>query len=433
MLIRIVRWREMRIFLSIAWRNVMRNKKRSLLTTVSITIGLVAMMMIWSMFDGMYPMLVSNLTSFTGHIDITRPEHADKPFLEYAVTDGGGIIDTVAANPDVTAYSPRLVANGLISFGSNSQGALITGLDPELESKFGRLTELVGEGGEWLRPGDKGIVLGATMAKNLNVGQGDEVLLVISDRSKQLAYIGPLTVTGILKSGIPDIDRSTAFVDRRMLAARLFIDSGSAESAGIKAEGVFTNLLLRVKNPDRLEAVEAELQGLMPAGVTVRTWKEVNPWVDSSFNTKVGFAYVVFFIVLLIVMAGILNTVLMSVIERTREFGIMRSLGTKRWQIFTTVSLESALLGVVGIVAGLVIGMGFVTFLGHTGIDMFSAMDEEMLGQFYMIDRVFYPRLGFEHLATTCAMIMVAVLLVAVYPASKAARLQPVEAIKSLG
>ncbi len=423
----------MRIFLAIAWRNVMRNKKRSMLTIVSISVGLVAMIMIWSMFDGMYPMLVSNLTSFMGHIDITRPEYVDKPFLENAVTDGGGIIDTVAANPAVTAYSPRLVANGLVSFGSNSQGAVITGLDPDLESEFGRLTEIIGAGGRWLEPGDAGIVLGAVLAKNLDVGLGDEVLLVISDRSKQLAYIGPLAVKGLIKSGVPDIDRSTAYVERRMLAGSLFVDAGSGEAAGIDRGGVFTNLLLRVKNPDMLESVEEELQGKMPAGVTVRTWKEVTPWVESSFNTKVGFAYIVFSIVLLIVMAGILNTVLMSVIERTREFGIMRSLGTKRWQIFSTVSLESALLGVVGIAAGLVVGIGLVTVLGYTGIDMFSAMDEDMLGQFYMIDRIFYPRLGLEHLATTCAMIMVAVFLVAIYPAGKAASLQPVEAIKSLG
>jgi putative ABC transport system permease protein len=421
----------MGVFLSIAWRNILRNKKRSLLTALAIAVGLVAMIMIWSMFDGMYPVLVDNLTGFTGHLDISTADYVDKPFLEYTITDGAGIIRAVAANPAVIAYSPRLQCNAMISYGSNSQGALIIGVDPELERSFGKLAELVGEGGHWLQPGEEGLVLGAILAKNLDVSLGDKVLLVVSDRTQELAYLGPLDVVGLIRSGIPDIDRATAVVDRRLLASSVFVETSG--QAAVKPDGVFSNLLIRIKNPDIIEGIQRELQAIMPSGVIVRTWKEVNPWVESSFRTKVGFAYIVFFIVLLIAMAGILNTILMSVVERTREFGIMRSLGTKRWQIFLTVVYESVMLGLLGIVAGTAIGVALVTYLGHVGIDLFSAMDQSMLGQFYIIDRIFYPRLGFEHFANTCLMIMLAVIFVSLYPARKAARMQPVEAIKTLG
>jgi putative ABC transport system permease protein len=423
----------MRIFLAIAWRNVLRNKKRSALSILAVVVGLVAMIMVWSLMDGVYPVLVGNLTSFTGHFEITATEYVDKPLLENAVTDGSGIIEAVAADKVVTAYSPRLLCNGMISFGANSQGALIMGVDPELERRFSRLTEMLGKGGEWLRPGGEGVILGSILAKNLNVASGDEVLLVISDRSRQLAYIGPMAVVGLIDSGLTDIDRSAALVDRGVLAGAVFANGDAGGSLSVDPKGVFSELLVKVKDPDLIEGAKKELQGMMPGGITVRSWKDVNPWVESTFKTKAGFTYIVFFIVLLIVIAGVLNTILMSVVERTREFGIMRSLGTKRWQIFATVVSESIMLGLVGIVIGTMVGVALVLYFGHVGIDVFGAFDKEMLGRFYIIDRVFYPRLDLEHFANTCMLMMLAVIIVSLYPARKASRLQPVEAIKTLG
>jgi len=429
----------MRIFMAIAWRNVMRNKKRSFITAFAIAVGLTALIFMWSLFDGVYPMMIENMTSvFMGHIEISDPRYVEKPILDNAIVDGGPILEALAANPDVESYSPRLTTFGLVSFGENSQGAAIIGIDPELDRNLGLIDDFVQEGGTFFEGDDRyGIVIGATLAKNVDAGLGDEVLLVTSNRFNNLAYLGPLPIVGIVKSTVPEFDASTVFVDRLTLAREIFVDTSvvytNPDAEVTDIAGVLTSVAVRVKDQHKLEQVRDDLQQLMPPNARVRTWSEIAPWFKQALDIDVVFGYIVLAIVLIIVVAGILNTVLMSVMERTREFGIMRALGTKGWQIFTTVSLESVFLGLLGLVIGSVCGIGLTLIFGQIGLDLYGSFDESMMGQFYILDSVLYPTLALDHFIITCVLIMVAVVLVSIYPARKASKMEPVAAIKALG
>ena len=429
----------MRIFMAIAWRNVMRNKKRSFITAFAIAVGLTALIFMWSLFDGVYPMLVDNMTSmFMGHLEISDPAYVEKPILDNAIVDGGPILAAVAANADVEAYSPRLTTFGLVSFGENSQGAAITGIDPELERKLGRIDELVEKGGTFFEGEDRGgILIGVTLAKNVDAGLGDEILLVTSNRFNNLAYLGPLPIVGIVNSGIPEFDGSTVFIERQTLAREIFVDTSvvytNPDAEITDTSGILTSVAVRVKDQDKLQQVRDELQSLMPANARVRTWSEINPWIEQALELDVAFGYIILAIVLIIVVAGILNTVLMSVMERTREFGIMRALGTKSWQIFTTVSLESIFLGILGLLIGAACGIGLTLIFSQVGLDIYGSFDKSLMGQFYILDTVLYPKLALDHLIITCVLIMAAVILVSFYPARKASKMEPVAAIKALG
>jgi putative ABC transport system permease protein len=429
----------MRIFLAIAWRNIMRNKKRSFITAFAIAVGLTALIFMWSLFDGVYPMLVNNMTSmFMGHMQASNPAYVEKPLMENAVVDGEPVLKAIADDKDIAAYSPRLTTFGLVSYGDNSQGAAITGVDPELENKFGKIDEFVGKGGSFLEGKDRnGAVIGATLAKNIDAGLGDEILIVTSNRFNNLSYLGPLPIVGVIDSGVPEFDSATVFVDRQLLAREIFVDTSvvfTNPAAEITdTSGIFTSVGIMVRDQHKLEQVRDELQKLMPANVKLRTWSEMNPWIQQALDIDVAFGYIILAIVLIIVVAGILNTVLMSVMERTREFGIMRALGTKGRQIFLTVSLESVLLGLLGLAIGAFFGVSLTLLFGQIGLDIYGSVDRSLMGQFYILDTVVYPRLALDHFITTCVLIMAAVVLVSLYPARKAAKMEPVAAIKSLG
>jgi len=429
----------MKIFFAIAWRNVMRNKKRSFITVFAIAVGLTAMIFMWSLYDGVFPMVVENMTSmFMGHMELAKPQFVDKPHLEYAVTDGTQILEAIAADAGVESYSPRLTAFGLVTYGDHSQGAAITGIDPELERRVGRVDDAVQEGGSFLQGGDRlGALIGSKLAQNIDVGIGDEILIVTSNRFNNLSYVGPLPIVGIVDTKLPDIDSSMIFVDRRVLAEAIFIDESieftNPDARITDTEGVFTSVAIRVKDQDDLQSVRARLQNAMPDDVQIRTWNEIVPWYEQMVEFRVAFGYIVLAIMLIIVVAGILNTVLMSVMERTREFGIMRALGTKGWQIFATVSLESIFLGLIGIAVGAACGIVLVLFFGYVGLDIYSSFDTDIMGHFYVFDTVVYPRLNLDNFLNICLIVLGCVALVSLYPARKASKMEPVSAIKALG
>ncbi len=418
----------MRIFLAIAWRNVMRNKKRSFITIFAIAFGLIFLIFMWSIIDGVYPVMIDNMTGlFMGHMEVSTPEFVDRPALENAIRDGDPVIAAVRDHPNVEAYSPRMRLFGLLSYAENSQGGVVIGIDPELERELGRLDddEFIIEGRFITSDDVRGAVIGATLAKNLDARLGERIFFLTQGPHQELAYTN-LNVIGILKSHVPEIDGSMVFVRRADLTDADVLDM----------PGAVTDVAIRLRDQNLLEETKAELQSALEGHdeqKLVRTWKEIVPWIEQALAMDEAFFYFIVLIMFTVVVAGILNTVLMSVMERTREFGIMRALGTKGWQIATVVSLESVMLGVIGLVIGATCGIVLTLILGQTGLDLYSGIDESFMGEFYFFETRIYPLLNLDHFITTCIAVMVMIVLVSLYPARKAAKLEPVVAIKALG
>lgn len=412
----------MKVFFAIAWRNIMRNKKRSFITAFAIAFGLIALIFMWALIDGIYPAMIDNMTSmYMGHLEIARPEYVDKPKLEYAITDEEPVLRAIRENPDIDAWSPRLSIFGLLTYADNSQGVAVVGVDPEKEANFGQLVSFVKEG-HFLEDADvAGAVIGATLAKNLDVRLGEKVFFLSQGPRSELAYMN-FTVVGIMRSNVPELDGSLAFVRRADLLSPDMLDMPAG----------FTTVAVRMKSHDVMDSAAAALNAALPEGVRGRTWKEMVPWFEQAIEMDNAFGYLLVFIMMVVVVAGILNTVLMSVMERTREFGIMRALGTKKRQVFLMVTIEACTLGLIGLLSGLVIGVITVLIVGQTGINLYGSLDPEILGEFY-IDPVVYPMLHLEHLATTCIAVILMTVLVSLYPARRAARLAPITAIKTLG
>ena len=403
--------------LSIAWRNVLRNRRRSLITAAAIAIGLTALIFLWGFNDGAHNTMMRNYQElFVGALQIHRQGYFQHPELANHIREPEAVAAALEA-AGVSSWTPRLMGFALAAGAETSAGVMLAGIDPEREPRVTRIAEHIAEG-RFIQPGDGLVcVLGAAGAQKLKVGIGDEVILLSQDRFGALAA-ERLRLVGIIRGGDPALERSILLAPlgtvQRMLAM----------------EGRVTDVVARVPD-DRLDAVAAALgRGLGGRGLEVLRWFDMFPIMKEWVALDNGFYYIFLGIVLVIVVAGVINTVMVSMIERTREFGVLMALGTRRADIAAIVGAEAAIIGLVGTASGSAMGLALVAIFGEIGIDL-SEMSES-LSRFYM-DPVVRTEIDTDHLVITVLAMLAAAVASAVYPAIKAVRLEPAEAIRHVG
>jgi putative ABC transport system permease protein len=401
------------MILLLAWRNVLRNARRSMLTIAAIAIGLAALLFLWGFNDGVHNSMMRNLQQvIVGSVQIHAANYFRHPKLTRDLPDALKV-ERLLKSDGVDEYTRRLRTFALAAGADNSEGLSLMGVDPVNEPRVTRLDEKVTRG-RFIRPGDTNTcVLGATTARNLGVKLGDEVVLLAADRYGSLAA-DRFRLVGIMQSGEMGIDRGLAVVPLASLDTLLGM------------QGRVTDIVVQLPE-GRLEGLTARLRRqLDPAHYEVLRWYDMYPMMKQWVVLENGFYYIFLGVVLLIVAAGVMNTVLMSTLERIHEFGIMLALGCGGWRLAVLVGIESMLLGLGGTLAGMGIGLSMVGWFHRFGIDLSSEMDS--ITRFY-INPVIRPEINADHLLATVLSVLLAALLASLVPAWRAARLQPVEAI----
>ncbi|MEE9614384.1 MAG: FtsX-like permease family protein, partial [Thermodesulfobacteriota bacterium] len=269
--------------------------------------------------------------------------------------------------------------------------------------------------GEYLDGEKGGVLLGHRLAKRLTAEIGEKVVLMIQAADGSLGA-ELFRVKGIFRMGSIEMDSSLAV-----------ISLADAREMAVMGESA-TEVSLLLKRPDEVGPATASLRAaLEPLGYEVLPWQELMPALHEMIELDDIFMYVVLVIILVVVSLGILNTMLMSIMERTREFGIMMALGTKPREIVTLVMLESFFLGLAGVIAGAVIGIAANEAIAVNGMDLSQwSTAMEFLAA---LNPVVYPETHAGRVVWSSAVIFATALLVSIYPAVKAARLKPVEAI----
>jgi ABC-type lipoprotein release transport system permease subunit len=403
--------------LAIARRNVVRNRRRSALTAAAIAIGLAALLFLWGFNDGAHNNMMRNYQAmFVGSLQVHQRGFFKRPKLATHIRDGAPVRSALEA-AGVERWTPRLTSFALAAGAESSAGMVLVGMDPERESRVSNAADKVVRG-RFLAAGDSLVcVLGEGGARKLEVEVGDSVILLSQDRWGGLAA-ERFTLIGIVAGSDPAFDKGMVLAPLATVQEMLAM------------EGRVTGFVALVPG-ERLDRVAAALQGALAArGLEVLRWFEMFPVMREWVALDNGFYYIFLGIVLVIVIAGVTNTVLVSMIERTREFGVLMALGTRRADIALIVVIESLLIGLFGTAAGTALGLALVAYYGNFGIDL-SGMDES-LSRFYM-DPVVYTEIDTDHLAITVLATLVAAAASAFYPAVKATRLEPVEAIHRLG
>ncbi|MDP1853753.1 MAG: ABC transporter permease [Candidatus Omnitrophota bacterium] len=403
-------------FLKIAFRNILRAKRRSLITVSAVGFGLGALIFIWAFVDGAHRQMVENYTSLiAGHIQIHKQGFSQKEQLEMNFSRPEEIIAKLTRLAQVKAVSPRIKAFGLVSSAEHSSIVSIMGIVPQKELSVSRMSDRVKEG-KFLED-NKSIVIGERLAKNLNVSLGDKVVIMSQALDGSIASAA-YHVNGLLDTGADEIDKGVALITYTAAQELFVMDNKASEIA------------VRINSAEDARIVSRMIANdLNSPDLEVLAWQDISPMLYQWVEFDNGFIWIIVLVVMIVVAIGILNTVLMGVLERTHEFGILLALGTKRRQVISMVAFESLILGIVGSIAGLGLGCVSSLYYGKAGINL-SAFTQA-LNNFYM-DAFIYPRLSFGHVATSLVLVLIISVVVSLYPAYHAANLKPVDAIRSI-
>lgn len=408
----------MSIFFKIAWRNILRNKRRSAITISAVSFGLAAVIFLWSFVDGFQSQMEESIKSIiTGDIQI-YPQGAEGLYnVNLLLENPEEVKRAVAQTPFITKKVERVLASGIISSANNSLMTFIGGMEPAQEKIFNP-KNLMTEG-RMLEEGDEhGTMIGAPMAKQLQVGIGDKVVLVLQDRYGSLVGES-FRIVGLFETGSDQIDNSTVDILMPVLQRLL------------SAENQVTKILLRTQEGVSVDKIISELKAkLDPKLYKISPWGDIAPMLSQLVEFQQRMIFIVVIIVLAILGTGVLNTLMMSYIERIREFGLMKALGTKDRQVSLLLVFETLWLTFMGTFLGAGLGLGLVLFFGRHGINL-SSFGKTFSN--FLIGTTIYPKIYWDHVGTAILVVLCANLLAALYPAWKASKLEPMEAMRQVG
>jgi len=401
----------------IAWRNIWRNRSRSLVVISSIIIGIWAGIFILSFSWGMYKNNINeSVNKQLSHIQIHHPKFSEENDSKYTLTNTDTVLKQFRDDDRIASVSSRVIATGMITSPTMASGVKIYGIDPASEIRQIGLNENVREGGYFESGKDNEILLGEKLAKKLKIKLKSKVVLTFTNVNSEMVSAA-FRVGGLYRSKNISLDEVNVYVLQDQLRALLELKSFESNEMAIL-----------IKNESQLDSIKNYSKILVSKG-KIEDWKELSPelgMIIESFNL---YTYIISGIILLALTFGIINTMLMSVLERVRELGMLMAIGLNKLKIFLMIMLETCYLTLMGCPMGLFAGWLTVTVLGRTGINM--SMFSEGLAS-YGFSSIIYPALDQEKYVIIVLMCIITAIFSAIYPAYRALQLNPSEAIRKI-
>lgn len=401
----------------IAYRDLLRNRRRSFFTMIAVAFGLALIIFMSGFIAGMLESsLQDNIRLNTGHVQVRADSYEEEKqslLWRDLLDDADALLAQVNGMSEVETATQVLWASGVLSNIQESVGLRVTGIDPSSPIHDPVRQGLVA--GEYLAPDDRsGILIGQRLADQMGVSVGQRVSLAAGNANGQPEE-GLFTVRGLYATGFPGYDESTVFLP--LSRAQAFMGTGERASA----------IVIMLHQQEDAEGVAAALAG---PGLSTLDWMDLNSVLLTVVETGLSFYYLLYGIVILIVAVIIANTLLMAVFERTREIGILSALGMKGRQIRLMILLEAAILALVGIAIGIFLGSAVVTYLSNTGIYIGDASSTIVQG--ITLGTTMYTSFVPADILSLSTWMLAIVLLVSLYPAWYASRLEPVTALQAL-
>jgi ABC-type lipoprotein release transport system permease subunit len=355
-----------------------------------------------------------------GHVSIQNVEYLDSPMLRHSVQDSAELREQVLQDPDVLRAVTRISGQIMLSTAGKTYGAGVIGIDPSEEDvQTFSLIDAIDEGEMLTSSRGNQIIIGRRLAKNLNARLKSKVIYTLTDLKGEIIY-GVARVSGIVTTGAPTVDAGLAILPIDTLR----------EALGM-ADGEGTQIALFLKDHREADRVADRLSSGLPKTLAVLPWHRTQPELAGFIAMKVAGAQLMEMIIMVLVAAGIFNTLFVSVMERIREFGIMLAIGFSPATLFALVMLESLWLGLVGLVGAAIVTAAPYYFLSTHGIDISEQLGitgTEVAGvALTSVMRVgIYP----ENALIIALAALAGTLLSAIYPAWQAGRVAPAETIR---
>jgi len=401
----------------IAYRDLRRNKRRSILTLIAVALGIGLLVTLSGLVEGeIAGALENSIRLQTGHLQVREESYdEDKVSLKWEdlLANAPGLAVQVQALPGVRAATPMLWASGILGMRDETVGVRVFGIDPFSEAHAPIRESLVA--GQFLSPDDRsGILIGQQLARSLGLAEGSQISLLVNTADEQPDE-AIFTIRGLYNTGVPSYDESTIFLP--LAKAQAFT----------RTEGRASAILVLLHRQEDADAIAAMLRAPQ---LEVLTWRDLNQLFLSTIEVSMSFMYLMYLIVLAIVAVVIANTLLMSVFERTREMGILAALGMKGRQILTMFLLEAGMLGIAGIVLGILLGSLGVLYLATVGLDI--GVEAGVASTSFALSSTIYARFAPSAMVGLSIAGLVITLLASLYPAWFAARMEPIDALRAL-
>ena len=410
----------------LAVRNLIRQRRRTLLSGAAMVVGMALLVFSRALAEGGHEDWIdAGVRLGSGHVSVQAPEYRRQRTIEHRLSSADRqAIEGALAEPDVArrivAEAPRLTVQGLASSASSALPVGVTGVNPNAEQGFSLLPERL-EAGRYLEPDDRlHAYVGARLAERLDLEPGDRFVLTAQDESGEI--VGQMArVVGTFRTGIPEADEALVQIPLRTAQEWLGVPGG------------VTSIDLLLESSRAVRPVLASLEttlGERSGSVVPLDWREAQPELDAAVRMDDWADYVFHVILFGIAALAIINTILMSVMQRTREFGVLRALGLRRAEVGRLVFAEGMLLTIVSGLAGMVLGLAVVWLFFRDGLDFSSLMKEEMTAAGVVIDPVIVPRFHPTQIAQSLFFILSIGILASIYPAWRATRIDVAEAMK---
>ena len=415
-----------RIRLRLALRNLRRQKRRSVLSGSAMVLAMALLVFSRAIAEGGHEDWIdSGVRMGGGHVSVQAPEYRTRRSLDYRLSpETRAAVRDALESPEVSsrlvASAPRLMVQGLASSSSGALPAAIMAVDPELEREFSALYEKLEEG-RWLEPDDRlRAYVGARLASRLKLKEGSRFVLTAQDANGDIS--GQMVrVAGTFRSGIPEMDEG--FIQIPLATAQ--------EWLGVP--GAVTTEALLLRNSRDVGPVRRELASALADWsdeAAVLEWRESMPELDAAVRMDDWADYVFHLVLFVIAATAIVNTILMSVMYRTREFGVLRALGLERGEVGRVVFIEGMVLTAISGFVGMALGAAIVWGFFRNGLDFSAMWDMEMEAAGIVIDPVIVPRFHWNQIVQSLFFILAIGSLSSIYPAWRATRIDVAEAMK---
>ena len=404
------------MLLSVSWRNIWRNKLRSTVLLLAVAIGITAGVFSWAFYWGMVEQRIETaIQTEVSHIQIHKKGYNENPDVNNNITGINSTNEEILKIEGVKSVSGRILDNAMIMSAEKNLGVTVVGINPGNEKQVTNISDKLVQGDYFEGVKKNPVIIGEKLAKKLNVEVRKKIVLVMQQTNGELTR-AQFRVAGIFKTPNGIFNEGVVFVKNDDLSRVLGMNSESGHEIAILLE-----------NSTYQESVLQALNKKYP-DLDIKPWREILPEVALMEESMDISMMVMIIVILFALLFGIINTMLMAILERTKEIGMLMAIGMNKWRVFNMILLETLCLTLTGAIIGIIISSVLSVFFHEVGFDLSSGAEAyERLGY----DSIVYPVLTLEMLIKTTIMVIITSILAAIYPAIKALSLKPAEAIRT--
>ncbi len=405
----------MKLIIIIAWRNIWRNRRRSIIMITAITVGLWGGLFAASFSHGLLEQrFETSIEQHISHMQIHHPDFIRDQAIEHQIHDWAEIYDMLSADGEIKAFSGRTILSGMLSSANLTRGVRIMGINPELEAQTTGISNHLVSGTYFAEEIANQILVGKKLAEKTKLQERSRLVLTFQDQDGELVSAA-FRVAGIYQTANSVFDESHIFVLQSDLQSIL------------DEQIIINEIALLAKDAEAIPQIRDTYQELFPAN-TFRTWNEIATELSYLIEMARVMITIILIIILLALGFGLVNTMLMSVFERTRELGMLLSVGMNKTRVFLMILFETAFLSLLGTLGGILLSVGFIYLTSKRGIDLASVGGDSM--EAFGFSTVVYPSLSINLYFTLIILVIITAILTTIYPALKATRLSPAEAVR---